>query len=190
MVDNEVRAVGVDLVEGSSPKTSCVVVGGGRGLCAPKTDVTVPCWFNESVGLVRKWEGLSLKAYPDPATGGEPYTIGFGHTGADVDVDTVWTIEQCCFNLCRTVYRLSSFIDGVVTVPITCGMRAALISFSYNLGRSSLKRSTLLVELNSGDYVSAAEQFPRWVYAGGKKMRGLVRRRADEKRCFISDGVP
>ncbi len=61
----------------------------------------------------------------------------------------------------------------------------ALISFAFNLGATALAESTLLILVNKGSHKAAAEQFDRWVHAGGKKLYGLVRRRAAEKALFL-----
>ncbi len=69
-------------------------------------------------------------------------------------------------------------------MPLTQGQWDALSSFVYNLGPGALEKSTLLRLLNAGDYSGAAAQFDRWVYASGKKLSGLVKRRAAERALF------
>lgn len=59
------------------------------------------------------------------------------------------------------------------------------MSFVYNLGAANLASSTLLKLLNRGDYQGAADQFSRWVNAGGKRLGGLVKRRAAERVLFL-----
>jgi len=86
------------------------------------------------------------------------------------------------------VKRFEGYVDRLVKVPLTQGQFDALVSFTYNLGPGALEKSTLLDQLNRGDYDSAAEQFGRWVKAGGKTLAGLVRRRAAERALF--EGKP
>ena len=77
-------------------------------------------------------------------------------------------------------------VDRLCRVPLTINHRAALVSFVYNLGAGALGRSTLLRVLNGENYADAAAQFDLWVMAGGKKLNGLVRRRAAEKALFLT----
>jgi lysozyme len=76
-------------------------------------------------------------------------------------------------------------VNGAVKVPLTQNQFDALVSLSYNIGVGAFKKSTLLKKLNSGDYKGAANQFDVWVNAGGKRLAGLVRRRAIEKKLFL-----
>ena len=76
---------------------------------------------------------------------------------------------------------------SLVKVPLTENQLGALTSFVFNLGAGNLSRSTLLRKLNQGDYTSAAEEFNKWVFAGGKKLNGLVKRRAEERELFITE---
>jgi len=97
--------------------------------------------------------------------------------------DTI-TKERAEELLREDVKRFEGYVDRLVKVPLTQGQYDALVSFVYNLGPGALERSTLLDQLNRGDYDSAAEQFGRWVFAGGKTLAGLVRRRAAERALF------
>jgi lysozyme len=63
--------------------------------------------------------------------------------------------------------------------------RDALISFAFNVGLGAYGKSTLLRKLNQGDKRGAAKEFPRWVYASGQKLPGLVRRREAERKMFL-----
>ena len=79
-----------------------------------------------------------------------------------------------------------SGVSRLVSVPLAQNQFDALVSFAYNLGAASLMSSTLLRKLNAGDYNDAADELPRWVYAGGRVLPGLVRRRNAEQRLFLS----
>jgi lysozyme len=72
-----------------------------------------------------------------------------------------------------------------IRVPLEDGQFNALCSFVFNLGSGALQSSTLRRKINRGDYIGAANEFPRWVYAGGRKLKGLVRRREHERLMFI-----
>jgi lysozyme len=75
-------------------------------------------------------------------------------------------------------------VDRLCPVPLSEGQRAALIDFAFNLGAGNLQASTLRKMTNRGDMEGAAREFPKWVYAGGVKLPGLVRRRAAEAEIF------
>lgn len=139
------------------------------------------------VRLVQEFEGCKLEAYPDPGTGGEPWTIGWGSTGPDIGPGTVWTQEEADARFLDDLTKFGDGVDRLVRVPLTDNQFAALVSFAYNVGLGALAGSTLLRKLNAGDYEGAADQFPRWNKGGGRVLPGLVRRRAAERDLFLSD---
>lgn len=127
-----------------------------------------------------------LRSYPDPGTGGAPWTIGWGSTGPDVKPGTIWTQEQADARLKRDVDAATAAVGRLVTVPLTDEEATALTSFVYNLGEGRLAGSTLLRLLNEGrPREEVADQFPRWVYGGGKVLPGLETRRAAERELFL-----
>ncbi len=130
--------------------------------------------------LIKSFEGLRLTAYRCPA---DIPTIGYGTTAGVKMGDTI-TKERAEELLREDVKRFEGYIDRLVKVPLTQGQWDALSSFVYNLGPGALEKSTLLRLLNAGDYSGAAAQFDRWVYASGKKLSGLVKRRAAERALF------
>ena len=140
------------------------------------------------VRLVQEFEGCKLEAYPDPGTGGEPFTIGWGSTGPDIGPGTVWTQEEADARFLDDLTKFGDGVDRLVRVPLTDNQFAALVSFAYNVGLGALAGSTLLRKLNAGDYQGAADQLPRWKKGGGRVLPGLVRRRAAERELFLSDG--
>lgn len=131
--------------------------------------------------LIRGHEGLRLKAYQCPAG---VWTIGFGHTGA-VRPGQEITREEADTLLRKDVEDAEKSVSWYVTVPLTQDQFDALVSFVFNLGIGKLKGSTLLRLLNGGDYKGAADEFPRWVFAGKVRLNGLIARRADEKSLFL-----
>ena len=130
--------------------------------------------------LIKQFEGLYLNAYRCPA--GVP-TIGYGHT-AGVAMGQTITQQQADDYLRRDVRQFERAVARQVSVPLTQGQFDALVSFAFNLGEGALAQSTLLRLLNAGDYSGTAAQFDRWVYASGKKLSGLVKRRAAERALF------
>jgi len=135
--------------------------------------------------LIKNFEGCKLEAYPDPATHGEPITIGVGHTGG-VKLGDVITQEQADEYLVNDVAHAANAVNQMVAVSITQGEFDALCSFAFNLGIGNLKNSTLLKKLNSGDIQGAADQFLVWNKAAGKVMAGLTRRREAERALFLT----
>jgi len=132
------------------------------------------------LALIRQFEGLRLRAYRD-AVG--VATIGYGTTRG-VKMGQEISKERAEELLREDVARFDGHIEALVRVPLTQGQWDALSSFVYNLGPGALEKSTLLRLLNAGDYPGAAAQFDRWVYASGKKLSGLVKRRAAERALF------
>ncbi|HIE1217691.1 TPA: lysozyme [Serratia marcescens] len=139
------------------------------------------------IELIKRFEGLRLKAYQD-AVG--VWTIGYGWTqpvdgkkvgpGMQIDQAIADRLLKC------GVVQYEQGVNQLVKVRITQGQFDALVSFAYNLGLRSLSTSTLLQKLNAGDKQGAADQFGRWVNAGGKRLDGLVARRAAEREMFLS----
>ena len=140
----------------------------------------------KGLALLREFEGLRLNAYPDPASGGDPWTIGYGHTKGVKKGDVI-TEEQANLFLWEDAAEAEEAITDLVVVPLSQGQRDALVSFIFNLGRGNFQRSTLLRKLNSGDYKGAADEFLRWNKAAGKVMPGLTRRRKAERELFLSE---
>ncbi|MBV9842766.1 MAG: glycoside hydrolase family protein [Sphingomonadaceae bacterium] len=130
-------------------------------------------------------EGCRLEAYPDPATGGDPWTIGWGTIGEGIARGVSWTQQQCDERLASDV---TDFAAGVAHLLDGCSTSQAqfdaLTSFSYNLGLSALGDSTLLRLHRAGDFDAAAGEFGKWIHANGKVMAGLVKRRAAEAALY------
>lgn len=138
--------------------------------------------------LIKKFEGLELTSYPD--TGGI-WTIGFGSTinkdtgqaikpGDKIDVATAerW--------LKKDIAEREKKIKGLIKVPVTANMKAALVSLAYNIGTGAFASSTLLRLLNSGaDKKMVADQFLRWNKVQGKEVKGLTNRRKLERELFL-----
>jgi lysozyme len=140
---------------------------------------------SEALALVKRWEGCKLSAYPDPGTGGAPWTIGWGQTGPGIKKGDVWTQEQADRALGKEVDTLIEQIrDHFGQVRITAAQFGAMASLAYNIGIGAFRRSTLARKFAAGDVQGAAAEFPRWNKANGRVMRGLVNRRADEHRVF------
>lgn len=136
--------------------------------------------------FIRDHEGCVLAAYPDPGTGGEPWTIGVGHTGGVKPGDTC-TEAQAMAWLAEDVRDAEDAVNRLVKVPLTQDQFDALVSFAFNVGAGNLGGSTLLKLVNAGDFDGAAAQFPRWNRAAGQVLAGLTKRRLAEAALFAGE---
>lgn len=142
---------------------------------------------NKGISLIKQFEGCKLKAYQDSVG---VWTIGYGWTqpvdgrkigpGMIIDQATAERLLKC------GLVQYEQGVNQLVKVIITQGQFDALVSFAYNLGLRSLSTSTLLRKLNAGDKQGAADEFGKWVNAGGVRLNGLVKRRAAERELFLS----
>ena len=139
------------------------------------------------LGLIKKHEGLRLKAYMCPA--GVP-TIGYGNTfyedGSKVKMGDAITRERAEKMLFQTVMSFQTQVRAAVTSNITPNQLSALTSFTYNVGIEALRRSTLLKMVNTNPNDSAiCSEFAKWNKANGVTLPGLVNRRRDEADLYF-----
>lgn len=131
---------------------------------------------------IAQWEGFREKAYDD-GTGVQ--TVGFGTT-RNVTPSTRVTPERGLVLLLEDAQSHAAEIQKCIgDVPLYQYEWDAYVSLSYNIGSSAFCKSTLAKKLQARDYEGACRQILRWVYAGGRKMQGLVNRRADEYETCI-----
>ena len=123
-----------------------------------------------------RWE-IGYGSIWDWRTGDEPSSVTQDTTPVDEPTARLWVGYE--------LRRAAATLAADVNVPLTDGEIAALEDFIYNLGVGNFEGSTLLRYLNAGNYQAAADQLGRWVYAGGVKLAGLVRRRLAEKQEFL-----
>ena len=150
------------------------------------------------IDLIHSFEGLAklrpdgkVEAYPDPGTGGDPWTIGWGSTGVDpfnggkIRKGTVWTRAQCDERFKQHLAQFErAVLDGLAGKPASQAQFDAMVSLAYKIGADAFKRSTLLRKHRAGDFPGAEREFLRWSRAGGKVMTGLVRRREAEAAMY------
>lgn len=155
------------------------------------------------INLIKKLEGCKLEAYQCSAG---VWTIGYGHTGADVfkgkkitqnDAETLLKTDLKRFEtainnllICGSGSSPQACVeqDGGLLIPVDLNQNQfdALVSFIYNIGINAFKTSTMLKCLNRGEFYAAAKEFDRWIYAGGKVSEGLKNRRTAEKTLFLT----
>ena len=94
--------------------------------------------------------------------------------------------EQGGILLRADVSKAERAIARLITCELSNNMFASLCSFTYNLGSGALQRSSLRrLYLNEGRHEEAADELLRWVFYNGKRLRGLVLRRVDERALFL-----
>lgn len=142
----------------------------------------------EGLDLVKHFEGFRGAAYEDMV--GVP-TIGYGHTNragtVRFNMGDTWTQEYATEVLDEDLKKYWDAIDAQVTVPLNQCQHSVLTSWAYNVGPGATGRSTLVRKLNAGQYDAVPAQLMRWDMAGGKKVRGLTRRRAAEAELWTTN---
>lgn len=152
----------------------------------------------EGIALLHHYEDCRLVSYPDPKTGSDPWTIGWGATGPGIGPGLIWSQQQADDRFERDVAEREEIVRGAVRVDLQQGMFDAMVSIVFNVGAGAStkdgivrlkngKPSTLLRLLNSGDYWGAREQFARWISPGSNVELGLKRRRRAEQGLW--DGL-
>jgi len=137
---------------------------------------------DRALEMLKQFEGLRLRAYRDSAG---VWTIGYGHTKTAYP-GMVITRAEAERLLRQDLVRFEKAVRDSVRVPLTQNQFDALVSFSFNVGVGAFRKSTLLKRLNKKDYAGAKQEFRRWVYAGGRRLQGLVNRRNQEAHLFLS----
>lgn len=139
-----------------------------------------------TVALVKKFEGCSLTSYQD-AVG--VWTIGYGHTYGvgphlEISQDEAETFLQ------QDLAVFARGVNNLCEINLNPNQFGALVSFAYNLGLGALHSSTLMRYVNLSRFDAAKKQFGLWVYADGRRLEGLVRRRAAEAELFDTPVTP
>lgn len=141
---------------------------------------------DEGLALIKQYEGFSPVVYICPA--GYP-TIGYGHLVRQNERGR-WDngiCEQQAEKLLREDVAIAErAVLRLIHVPLTDNQFSALVSFTFNLGSGALQRSTLRRVINRENHDAVPDQLMRWVWAGGRKMRGLIRRRRAEAALYMA----
>lgn len=143
----------------------------------------------EGLALIKAHEGLRLKAYPDPGTGGEPWTIGYGTTSSagvgKITRGMTITKVQAESMLVRSLAAYEKGVLDALEEKPTQPQFDALVSLAYNIGVPRLQKSSVVRFLNHGDIPKAAASFMMWTKAAGRQLPGLVKRRKAEQALFL-----
>ena len=149
--------------------------------------------------MIKHHEGVKSTGYRCPA---RLWTIGVGHVidpnharvpfadRLNLELPAGWnrTLSQDEIDdiLRKDLARFVAGVHRLCPGEMTQGQFDALVSFSFNVGLGSLQKSSLRMKHNRGDYEGAAEEFLKWSKAGGKVLKGLLKRREDEKALYLS----
>lgn len=137
----------------------------------------------KNISVIKEHEGLRLEAYlPTP---NDVWTIGYGHTHTTKKGMKI-TQEQADELLRKDISWAEDAVNKHVKVALTQNQFDALVSFTFNVGASAFAASTLLRLLNTGDYTGAANQLLRWNKQKGVVLKGLTKRREEERKLFLS----
>ena len=139
------------------------------------------------VAFIAGWEGKENAPYKDMVG---VWTVCYGSTGAHVRSGGVRTDEECITLLEEDLVRFERAVNRCTPAPKNQNQFDALVSLSFNIGENAYCGSTLARKFNAGDVAGASAEFPRWSYAGGRQVRGLLRRREAERRLFDTPVSP
>ena len=135
-----------------------------------------------AVKLIKKFEGWTHRPYRCPAG---KWTIGCGHKIRRGERFFKLTDEDIIALLERDLWERQRQLARLVHVPLTAYEEGALLSFIFNMGAGVFQRSTLRMRVNRKEHAEVFNEFRKWIWAGGKKMPGLLVRRTEEARCYL-----
>lgn len=147
--------------------------------------------LSHAINLIRKYEGFSEKAFPDPGTGQEPYTLGYGTQfypdGSPVKRGQFCTKEKALEYLFHEVEVIDTQLQKL-NLGLDCYMRQALISFIHSIGWEPFFYSEIIDALERDDPSSVTYEMSKWIFdADHRIIGGLLDRRREEIRLFLQD---
>ena len=152
--------------------------------CSAKGVKKMPTAVDQAVALIADFEGFRSYVYTCP---GGKKTIGYGFTESELIKKGSITKAEADLKLRKECETLLTYVKSKVTRKLTDKQYAALISFTYNVGRANFANSTLLKKINAGaKSTEISTEFNRWVYSGKTKLAGLIKRRAKEAKTYVA----
>lgn len=143
-------------------------------------------------GLIAGCEGCYLFTYPDPATGGEPWTDGIGHTaaagGRKPRPGGIITLQQAFAQFRADMQRYAAGVEAAIKISLPQHRFNAAVSFHFNTG--AIKSGSVDDKLNRGDEAAALATMAKYVNAGGRRLEGLANRRRDEITLWKTGRYP
>ncbi len=138
----------------------------------------------DGLRLIRRFEGFAALPYRCPAG---YLTVGYGHLVKNPQAfQQPITEDEATEILVVDIEAAARAVLRLISVPLTDGQFDALVSFTYNLGSGALQRSTLRRKVNREEHEDVPAEFAKWVFAGGRKLKGLIRRRQEEALLYQS----
>jgi lysozyme len=137
----------------------------------------------EGIALIKKFEGLELDSYQCSAN---VWTLGYGHTQGVAEGDSC-SEKEAEIILVNDLKEFETYVNALVDVELDQNQFDALVAWTFNLGPTNLRTSTLLKKLNAGDYNDVPSEIKRWNRAGGQVLDGLIRRREAEALLFAGE---
>jgi len=136
-----------------------------------------------AVAVVAKHEGVRTRAYRDVV--GVP-TVCFGETRG-VKMGDQYTLAECKEMLGKALLEFEAGMVKCLRNPaaVPDKVYVAMLSFSYNVGTYAACKSSVFRALNAGDWRTACNRLPLWSRAGGRVIKGLVKRRDDERKLCL-----
>lgn len=130
--------------------------------------------------LISRWEGVKYRAYPDPATGGAPWTVCYGHTKT-TNRNKTYTKAECDALLKVDMAEAQSYVRKCIPVPMLAHVEASLVDLVFNVGPKGVCGSTVQRHAMANNWPAACAGLDAWKFAGGRVYQGLVNRRADAR---------
>jgi lysozyme len=147
--------------------------------------------FARAINIIKKYTGYSERAYPDPSTGGAPYTFGYGSQYYP-DGSTVKK-GQCCSKRKAMEYLthdMEIIEDDLkrLNLGIDTSMQEALISFIHSVGWEAFLYSTLIDHIENENWPGATTELSRWIFDDCHRViGGLIDRRREESLLFLGE---
>lgn len=145
--------------------------------------------IEQTLKIIKDFEGFRADAYPDPRTGDDPWTIGYGTTvysnGTKVKKGDKVTETQALLELATKIAKIRDWLLQVIKVPLTQNELAAMVSFVYNVGPSGAELQ--IARLNSGKIAEFKRKHLEYINKGSNVEEGLKRRRKAELDLFDKD---
>ncbi|AIF81405.1 lysozyme [endosymbiont of Acanthamoeba sp. UWC8] len=136
----------------------------------------------EGLNLIKHFEGFSETLYICPA--GYP-TIGYGHMVKNYEKFPEVITKEAAEKLLKQDLKIAEHaVLRLIAVPLSDMQFNALVSFTFNLGAGALQRSTLRLKVNREEHDEVPNQLQRWIWAGNRKLNGLIKRRKAESLMY------
>jgi lysozyme len=179
----------------SSNTANCQYDASTKTFLSPSSTWTIS---ENGLALIQSFEGFAkvvspdtVTAYPDPATGGQPYTIGYGTTGPAIGITI--SLGELISRATAQEYLQEAItknflpvLQKTVTVPLTQNMIDSCLSLIYNIGPNNWTKSSVRSYINAQNWCGAANAMLLWNKAAGKVIAGLTARRQKERAVFLS----